>query len=351
VSLYNYLLSKNLIWNALGLQLFYNSSLIKSGALLSFSLKPLMQLLEREKPIAVIFTNPWITGYVMRAVRKLWIRNKPKIISLVVDLGQPLPPSWFQRDIDLFIAPTEEAKKELCKFGALEQNVKVLGMPILTGLSEDQHKEGIRTEGISKKCTTDPCRQCLDKIHILIMGGRSGTQNTFWIVQHLMESNLPLHLTILCGRNRKLKYKVEDYLFRLSRENELCLITTNNNRKHTVVHGFVSDIYKHMLASDLIVTKPGALTISEAIYLGVPLILDIYPVVMAQELGNVKYVESRGLGLVAKKPSDVPRLVEKFLNDKDFSKAKLNSCVVASTNLCGTIRIAQLLIDVIRGHS
>jgi UDP-N-acetylglucosamine:LPS N-acetylglucosamine transferase len=341
VNLYNYLLSKNLIWNTLGLQLFYNSSLIKSGAFLSFSLKSIIQLLEKEKPKAVIFTNPWIIGYVMTAIKKL-LSAKPKIISVVIDLGQPLPPSWFHRDIDLFITPTEEAKKELSKFGALDQNVKVLGMPILPKFLKNLDRKGIH-----ETLRTSSCNQCFDKLHILIMGGRSGTQNTFWIVKHLMESNVPLHLTILCGINRKLKYKVENYLFRLSK-NPLC-ITTIDNRKHAIVHGFVPDVYIHMLATDLIVTKPGALTISEAIHLGVPLILDTYPVVMGQEVGNVKYVESRGFGLVARKPSEVTTLVERFFKDKDF-RAELNSNTEASTNLGGTIKIAQFIVDTIREH-
>lgn len=343
VNLYNYLLSKSLIWNTLGLQLFYNSNLIKSGAILSFSLKSITKLLEKEKPAAVIFTNPWIIGYVMRAIRKLR-SPKPKVISVVVDLGKPLPPSWFHKDIDLFITPTWEAKQELLNFGASDRNVKVCGMPIIAKLPAEEQDRLV----ISKKSSaTDSCKECVDKLHVLIMGGRSGTKNVFSIVKYLMESNLSLHLAVLCGRNRKLKYRVENYLFRVSIENHLC---TENiyNKKHASVHGFVPDVYAYMLASDLIVTKPGALTISEAIYLGIPLILDTYPAVMAQEMGNVKYVESRGLGLVAKKPSDVPKLVERFLNHKEDLEEKLNSNSQASLKLGGTISIAHVIVDTIR---
>ena len=46
VKLYNYLLSKNLLWNTLGLSIFYRSKLIQTGNLLNFSLKKLIDVLK-----------------------------------------------------------------------------------------------------------------------------------------------------------------------------------------------------------------------------------------------------------------------------------------------------------------
>ncbi len=328
VNLYNYLLAKNLIWNTLGLQVFYRSSLVKSGALLTFTLNSMIQLLERERPDAVVFTNPWIVGYVVKAIRKLH-DPKPKTIGVVIDIGEEMPPGWYDRDIDLFIVASEEAKKELIQFGAPNSKVKVLGMPVHPKLLNGQvEKSRIHKFG--------SCLECEEKPHILVMGGRAGTQNTFPIVRSLLKLKEPYHLTILCGRNKELRRKVENYLLHVS----------VHNAKHAVVRGFEPDVSPYMQAADIIVTKAGALTVSEAITLGVPLILDVYPAVMSQEVGNVRYIESRGLGLVARKPNDVPRLVERFTKDEDL-RGHLISNIEASKGLGGTFEIAKVLLETI----
>ena len=58
------------------------------------------------------------------------------MVSLIIDIGENIPPSWYHSDIDLFIAPTEEVKRELQKYGASNHKIKVLGMPISKRLLE-----------------------------------------------------------------------------------------------------------------------------------------------------------------------------------------------------------------------
>jgi processive 1,2-diacylglycerol beta-glucosyltransferase len=351
VNLYNYFLAKNLIWNAFGLQIFYRSYLIKSGALLSFfSLKLLIDMLEKEKPTAIILTNPWIVGYVIRAIRKIQWKRKPKIISMVIDIGPNLPPGWFMKDIDLYIVPTDEARRELIEFGAYEENVKALGMPVYSKFLGIQLPER-GSNGEFNECYY--CKECTGRSKILIMGGRSGTRNTFQVFRHLMESCIPsLHLTILCGRNKSLKYKIEKYLSinTKSRGHLSIAEAADNNTKHVVVRGFEPDIYPYLLTTDLVITKPGALTISEAVSIGTPLILDTYPVVMGQEVGNVKFVESRGLGLVARKPKDIPLLVNTILNNKELRQRLLSSTWNTSNNMAGTSRITNVILETIDKH-
>ena len=121
-------------------------------------------------------------------------------------------------------------------------------------------------------------------------------KNTFEIVKYLMKENIAMHLIILCGYNERLKNKIKYYI------NKSNYLKNEIDPNKITVLGFVPDIYSFMITSDIIITKPGDLTIAESIILGIPLILDIFPVVMGQEIGNVKYVETNGLGLIARKP-------------------------------------------------
>jgi processive 1,2-diacylglycerol beta-glucosyltransferase len=332
VKLYNYLLSKSLFWNTLGLSIFYHSKLIRSGVLLNFSLKKLIDLLNIEHPSIIIFTNPWIIGYVIKAVQKTNFR--PKMVSVVIDIGENIPPSWYHTDIDLFIAPTEEVKRDLQSYGASNHKIKVLGMPVSKRILElsNLHK----TKSVCKD------KECKNKSHVLIIGGRSGTKNTFPIVKYLMKENIPIHLIILCGYNEKLKNKITYYI-----KKSTYLKNEADSNKITVL-GFVPDIYSFMLTSDIIITKPGALTISESIILGIPLILDIFPIVMGQEIGNVKYVETNGLGLIARKPKDVSVLVKNILFDTHLRNNMLTQ--LNDTKLYGTMNISKAILENVIEH-
>ena len=98
--------------------------------------------------------------------------HKPKLISVVIDIGTNLPPSWFHQEIDLFIVATEEAKRELVKFGALSNKIRVLGIPIdKKFLYEHQQIENFRDVAY--------CSKCIGKPHILLIGGREGCEKPF----------------------------------------------------------------------------------------------------------------------------------------------------------------------------
>lgn len=325
VNLYNYFLTKSLIWNSLGIQLFYRLNLVKSGALLSVSSKSMNKLLERERPDIVLFTNPWIVGYVINSIERS-NQLRPKTVSVVIDIGKELPPGWYNPNIDLFIVATEEAKNEMKKLGAADGKIKVLGMPV--------HPIFIR--GRKERMTDTTRMKSNDKLHILVMGGREGTGNTFFIVKGLMKLCEEFHLTILCGRNSKLKEKVERYV-----RTSPTLI--KQAEKHVIIRGYVTKVYPYMCAADLIITKAGALTVSEAVTLGVPLILDVYPTTMRQEFGNVEYFRSRGLGLIARTPQEVPGIVKKFIED-DKMRRRLILNLETSKDLVGTFGIARAIL-------
>ena len=80
-----------------------------------------------------------------------------------------------------------------------------------------------------------------------------------------MKENIAMHLIILCGYNERLKNKIKYYINKSNYlKNEIDL------NKITIL-GFVPDIYSFMITSDIIITKPGALTITESIILGIPI--------------------------------------------------------------------------------
>jgi 1,2-diacylglycerol 3-beta-galactosyltransferase len=102
-------------------------------------------------------------------------------------------------------------------------------------------------------------------------------------------------LAVICGRNRGLKERLEAY----------------NWKSKAFVYSFMREIPDFMRAADILVTKAGPGTISEAFIAGLPMIL--YSRMPGQEDGNVTYVVNQGAGIWAPHPVDAARAVCRWL--------------------------------------
>ena len=107
-----------------------------------------------------------------------------------------------------------------------------------------------------------------------------------------MNAGLRLGLAVICGRNRKLQ--------------ESLLASPWENP--AFIYGFTRDMADFMRAADVIVTKAGPGTITEALNANLPIIM--YSKIAGQEDGNVAYVEAEGAGVWAPKAADVVRHVD-----------------------------------------
>jgi processive 1,2-diacylglycerol beta-glucosyltransferase len=89
-----------------------------------------------------------------------------------------------------------------------------------------------------------------------------------------------------------------------------------SSKKNIHPLGFVDSMRELYSLSDLVITKPGAITVSELIVSHVPFILDTWPIIMPQEKGNVKFVFENDLGYIANKISEIPILIERIFSLK-----------------------------------
>ena len=67
-----------------------------------------------------------------------------------------------------------------------------------------------------------------------------------------------------------------------------------------------------LAAADVLFTKPGGLTVTEALAAGVPLLLDACGGIMPQERGGANWVAGRGAGWIVDDPMAVPALLRRL---------------------------------------
>ena len=121
------------------------------------------------------------------------------------------------------------------------------------------------------------------------------------------EAGFPLQLAVVAGRNEGLRRRLEATTWEVP----------------TRVYGFVTYMAELMAAADLIVTKAGPGTISEALVVGRPILISGF--VPGQEEGNVRYVVEGGAGLLADTPQKLAVALGELLAPGSDALARMSA--------------------------
>jgi 1,2-diacylglycerol 3-beta-galactosyltransferase len=245
--------------------------------------RPFGELLRREEPDLVVSVHCLLT-HVPR-----WVMGRvaPEIpfITVVTDLVSA-PAVWFCPDVDLCIVPTEPARRRGIGFGMPPEKIEVVGLPV--GLK-------FARPLATKTALRDKLNLAQEKPVVLVVGGAEGMGRVGDIARAIATSGLELQMMIVAGRNRKLQQQLEAITWEVP----------------THVFGFVTNMPELMGASDVIVTKAGPATISEACIVGLPIILSGF--VPGQENGNIPYVLNNGIGTYAEEPQRIAAVLAEWL--------------------------------------
>src|SRR5206468_3096647 len=108
----------------------------------------------------------------------------------------------------------------------------------------------------------------------------------------------PLQTVVVAGRNEELRRE----------------LAAQDRRHPTRVLGFVANMHELMAVADLILTKPGGLTSSEALALGKPLFI-LHPI-PGQEAANSDFLLEHGAAAKVNRVEDLPFRLEQLLGSK-----------------------------------
>jgi processive 1,2-diacylglycerol beta-glucosyltransferase len=231
-----------------------------------FGLKKLQRLLEEEKPQVVVSTFPFAAG----AMSMLRERGMTDVPTVTVITDQTVHQAWVHANTDFYIVGSELVQKGLLQCGILPEHIAVTGIPIRPAFETTYPKYLLRA-----RHQLNP-----DVPTVLLMGGGFGMFEGGMLSRKQLD-RLPAHtqIVVICGHNEKAKTTLERELQSL--------------RHHIVVKGFVDDIHEWMSLADLIITKPGGVSTSEAMALEVPMLL--YKAIPGQEEENLRFLVDAGV--------------------------------------------------------
>jgi 1,2-diacylglycerol 3-beta-galactosyltransferase len=238
----------------------------------------LRDLIERARPDVIVSVHPLLNHVTLQVLSD--IGQRIPLITVVTDLVSAHV-AWFARGVEACVVPTQTTKRLALASGLPPQCVHVLGMPIDPSFAT------------RATATAAECRRALrldpDRPVVLLVGGGEGACGLAEAVQELASQRLAAQLLVVTGRNRQLYAHLQGM----------------RRHFHTPTHilGFVQNMPDLMRASDVVVTKAGPGTISEAVACELPIVLT--GAVPGQEEGNVDFVLQNGLGVLAPTPASL----------------------------------------------
>lgn len=198
---------------------------------------------------------------------------------------------WIVEEIDGYFVANDNVRRELQTRGAMAKNIYQTGIPVDPVFSTLPLQSEVRDKlGLERDLPT-----------VLIMSGGYGVGDVTSLISSFKDVSTKMQLLIVCGRNEELHTQVAQIAHTLP-------VTTQ-------VYGFVNNVHELMRAADLVITKPGGLSSSEALAANCPMMI-INPI-PGQEQRNSDYLLEQGAATILHQLPDGAYYVEKLLNDKD----------------------------------
>lgn len=221
----------------------------------------------------IVSVHPLATAPALRALGK----QRPFFVTVVTDLVTTHA-LWYHRSTDLCLVPTKPAYQRARQCGLRAEQVQIVGLPVADRFCRPAgNKQALRQQlGWPEELPA-----------ILLVGGGEGMGPLEKTATAIAAARLPVTLVIVAGRNKELQARLELRRWPIP----------------TFIYGFVRKMPDFMRAADILVTKAGPGTISEAFNAGLPMIL--YSRLPGQEDGNVAYVTSQGAGIWAPRPESI----------------------------------------------
>lgn len=243
----------------------------------------LHHLLASENPDAVVSTFP-IASAAVSLLKSGGLIDLP-LITVITDHSDHS--YWIHPHTDLYIVGSDKVKRALTSKNVPASRVTVTGIPVRLAFGKTYDRAELM-----QKYRLDP-----GKMTVMIMGGGYGMvpEDLSGLLQLRPSA---LQWIVVCGHNDKLYAE-------LSRD--------WSGSSNVRLFGYVREVYELMAASDLLISKPGGLTTSEAVSLGLPMLL--YRTLPGQEQDNAEYLVNAGAALTA---DDTPSLASalRMLTDR-----------------------------------
>lgn len=306
----------------------------KTNPLTSLMARKFKHLLNESTPDLIIGTHP----FPMIALSTLKKNNNIHSLSLSESFYKStkvdIPPmisvltdytthsTWIQNEIDYYIVGHEYVKELLVYEGVDSEKVKAFGIPVEKSFLSHRDRETVLTElGLSP-----------EKLTVLLMGGSFGAGNIKETLEDLIAIDRDFQILVITGRNEHLKDKLSKMLDSTIHNKNICLL------------GYTNKMNDILASIDVLISKPGGLTTTEALLNDVPMIVPYF--IPGQEEENLDFLTNCGAALRTTKKYSLPVLL-KVLIDDPSRLDNLRKNIKSIRKFDSAVNISNLVVDIL----
>ena len=197
--------------------------------------------------------------------------------------------AWIQPEVDLLLTTHVDLAAELVAAGAPASGVVTTGQPIDPAFACLPDRESAR-EALDIRP---------DALQLLVLLGGTGLGDPDRILTEVLKIQQQIEIVIITGRNQRLEAQLRSKL---------------NGLPHVRVLGWVDNIQEWMVASDLMVSKPGGGTLTEGFACGLPMLA--FNPLPGNEERTCRWIEKWGGGIWIRKPEHLAPTIESLIADR-----------------------------------
>ncbi|MGB2878876.1 MAG: glycosyltransferase [Candidatus Omnitrophota bacterium] len=249
----------------------------------SKSLKMLREMLAEEAPDAIVATHFLLPG--IASALKGTKGFKSMMYVVVTDYG---PHSyWLSDHIDGYFVGAEYTLQEMVKRGVPAGKIVVTGIP-----TQEEFSSAFNTDEMRGKYDLDR-----EKKTVFLLSGGFGVGPMEGILRSLNSCRADIQVITVCGHNKDAYRKIE------------ALRSELNYR--VILFGYTEKIAELMSVSDLMVTKAGGISVTEAMNMRLPMVL--FASIPGQETWNEILLTRNGAAEKARRVEDIPVMADRIL--------------------------------------
>lgn len=193
-------------------------------------------------------------------------------------------PLWARPEVDLYLVPHQDQADRLCERGVAPDRVAVTGIPIAAAF-EEKHERASTRAGLALAPEVPTA---------LIFGGGGGMGPLREFAEAALNHSR-WQVVLVCGQNERLR--------------KALVPLAQAHPERLRILGYRQDIPALMQACEVVVTKAGALSLTEALYSDARVV--IIPGLPGQEQANIRFMEEKGWVVSCPSSRDLPALLEK----------------------------------------
>lgn len=247
-------------------------------------------------------------------------------VTILTDIADYPPHFWIERQPQFLICGSERAVSQARSMGHPDNRIFRASGMILHPRFYDPPVEDRAVErkrlGLRADLPTG-----------LVLFGGHGSKVMLEIAERIEESHLSLQMIFICGKNDKLAGALRDQKSRYPR----------------FVEGFTTQVNRYMQLADFFIGKPGPGSVSEALAMHLPVIVECNAWTLPQERYNADWILEKEVGVVLPNFRNIGRAVGQISEPRTLARYRANAAALENRAVFEIPGMLQKIFEGTRG--